>query len=101
MNLEYIDKMTIIFRLLGNKNRLRVLYLCQEMAVSVGDIVNELQQSQSLVSHHLKYLRDEGLIKANREGKRMLYQVKDKRVQCILKDMKAHVIADSKKKRRE
>lgn len=101
MNLEYIDKMTTIFRLLGNTNRLRVLYLCQESTVSVGDLVDELQQSQSLVSHHLKHIRDAGLIQASRNGKRMLYQVKDKRVQCILKDMKAHVLSDLKKKRRK
>jgi len=96
MDVYDIKKMAMIFRMLSNPNRLQVLYLCQEKGVSVGDLVDNLKLSQSLVSHHLKQLRDSNLIQATREGKKVLYQVQDKRVQCILKDMLSHAAADAK-----
>ena len=96
-----IKKMALIFRMLSNPNRLQVLSLCQEKAISVGELVDNLKLSQSLVSHHLKQLRDADLIQATRQGKNMLYQVQDKRVQCILKDMLSHVAADIEKGRKK
>lgn len=80
----------MIFRMLSNENRLQVLYLCQEKAISVGELAEHLQLSQSLVSHHLKHLRDANLIQAKRQGKKVLYRVKNERVQCILSDMLSH-----------
>ena len=101
MDENNIKKMAVLFRVLGNPNPLRVLYLCQEEAITVSDLVEHLALSQSLVSHHLKQLRDSNLIQATRCGKNMLYQVQDKRVQCILKDMLSHAKAASKKEWKE
>ena len=98
MDGNHIKKMTVIFHMLSNPNRLQVLYLCLEEAISVGDLVDSLELSQSLVSHHLKQLRDANLVQATRQGKNMFYQVTDRRVQCILKDMLSHIDAVTKKR---
>lgn len=39
----------------------------------VGELNAELGLEQSLLSHHLKVLRDEGLVVATRDGKAVLY----------------------------
>lgn len=101
MDENNIKKMAVLFRMLGNPNRLRVLYLCKDEAISVSDLVEHLELSQSLISHHLKQLRDTNLIQATRCGKKMLYQVQDKRVHCILSDMLSHAKAASKKGRKK
>lgn len=101
MDGSHIKKMTVIFHMLSNPNRLQVLHLCLEEPISVSDLVGTLKLSQSLVSHHLKQLRDANLIQATRQGKNMLYQVTDKRVQCILKDMLSHINASIKKRQKK
>jgi DNA-binding transcriptional ArsR family regulator len=40
----------------------------------VGDIVSALSLEQPSVSKHLRVLRDVGLVRVRREGRRMLYQ---------------------------
>ncbi len=96
MDEDNIKKMALLFRMLSNSKRLQILFFCLEKEHSVGELVDNLKLSQSLVSHHLKQLRDTNLIQAIRQGKNMLYQVTGKRVQCILKDMFSHTNAVAK-----
>src|SRR5262252_9347534 len=41
---------------------------------SVSEIVDEMELEQPSVSKHLRVLKDVGLVRARREGRRMLYQ---------------------------
>jgi ArsR family transcriptional regulator len=41
----------------------------------VGEINERLPIGQSLLSHHLKVLRDAGLVEASRDGKAVLYNL--------------------------
>jgi ArsR family transcriptional regulator len=41
----------------------------------VGRLAETLEVEQSLLSHHLKVLREAGLVVADREGKSVLYRV--------------------------
>jgi ArsR family transcriptional regulator len=41
----------------------------------VGKLAETLDVEQSLLSHHLKVLRDAGLVVADRDGKAVLYRV--------------------------
>ena len=45
------------------------------MKISVGELGSELALSPSTVSHHLKTLRQAGLISMERRGKRVMYWV--------------------------
>ena len=101
MDGSHVKKMTVIFRMLSNSNRLQILFFYLEKATSVSELVDRLKLSQSLVSHHLKQLRDANLIQATRQGKNMLYQVIDKRVQCILKDTRSYTNAVTKKRQKK
>lgn len=42
---------------------------------NVGELMEELGVEQSLLSHHLAVLRDNGLVEATRKGKAMIYQL--------------------------
>ncbi|WP_425267595.1 ArsR/SmtB family transcription factor [Enterobacter hormaechei] len=44
-------------------------------SVSVGDIAESLQLSQSLVSHHLRLLRGARLVRGERKGKYIFYSI--------------------------
>jgi len=96
MNESPIEKISKVFCKLSNPTRLKIMLLCLKTSYSVGALTDELELSQSLVSHHLKQLRDANLIQSTRQGKNKLYHVKDECMQCILTDMVAHIIGTHK-----
>lgn len=62
-------------KVLSDRTRLQVMRLLLSGARHVGDLQQELSIDQSLLSHHLRVLRDAGLVVAERDGKAVLYQV--------------------------
>jgi len=65
-----------LFKSLSEPVRLRILYLLLERGeLCVCDIVNSLELSQSVVSRHLAYLRNSGLVNTRREGVWIYYQL--------------------------
>jgi ArsR family transcriptional regulator len=64
-----------ILRALGDVTRLSVLQALLEKPAHVNDLLKRVTVGQSLLSHHLKVLRDAGLVTAKRDGKAVLYSV--------------------------
>ncbi len=60
---------------LSDPNRLRILLALAQGRKPVGRVVEELRLSQPLVSHHLKELRQAGLLKVQREGPFVFYEM--------------------------
>jgi ArsR family transcriptional regulator, lead/cadmium/zinc/bismuth-responsive transcriptional repressor len=79
------------FRLLGDANRLRIVTHCLSQPVCVTDIAESLALSQSLVSHHLRLLRMARMVRSERIGQQIFYQVADDHIRCILRDMTTHL----------
>ncbi|EMY8162751.1 ArsR/SmtB family transcription factor [Pseudomonas monteilii] len=79
------------FRLLGDPSRLKILLRCLEGSSSVGEIVEAVDLSQSLVSHHLRLLRGARLVKGERHAKHIFYEVADSHVRQVLLDMAHHI----------
>lgn len=61
-------------RVLADTTRLAIVQRLFEHPAHVGELGRELNIEQSLLSHHLKVLRDAGLVAAERDGKAMLYR---------------------------
>lgn len=79
------------FRLLGDPSRLRILLYCMHGPVSVGEIVEGVELSQSLVSHHLRLLRGARLVRGTRRSKQVFYEISDEHVSQMLTDMATHI----------
>jgi len=82
------------FRLLGDPTRLRILLFCLPGPRSVGEIVENLELSQTLVSHHLRLLRGARLVRGERRSKQVFYEVADSHVSDMLIDMAFHIHED-------
>ena len=65
---------------LADGTRQKIMALCCCEMVSVNDIVNKLDVAQPTVSHHLKILKNAGLVKSERRGKQVLYTIDQKRL---------------------
>ncbi len=75
-----------VLRALGDETRLRILesLLIQEKCVT--DLVKNIRKGQPHVSHHLRILREAGLIEGIRDGKRICYRVSPAMVRALKQD---------------
>lgn len=62
-----------VFAQLCDSTRLRILWLLCHSEVCVSDIATAIGMSAPAVSHHLRTLKQTGLIVGRREGKEVLY----------------------------
>ena len=65
------------FRALGDETRLRILELLVDEERSVAALMDLTGLGQSLVSHHLRTLRDAGLVVTRRDGRWIFYDIAD------------------------
>jgi DNA-binding transcriptional ArsR family regulator len=63
-----------VFNAVAEPQRRAILSLLAADERPVGDIVDALELAQSSVSKHLRVLRDVGLVRARRDGRRVLYR---------------------------
>ena len=61
-----------LFRLLGDEDRLRLLALCAEEELTVGELASLLGESQPQVTKKSQPLREVGLLSTRRDGTRTL-----------------------------
>jgi len=64
-----------LFRLLGDEDRLRLLALCAEHELTVGELAQLLGTSQPQITKKSQPLRDAGLLVARRDGTRTLLKL--------------------------
>lgn len=71
------QRVVVLLKALGDGTRLEVFRLIagQENGICVCDIVDRFDVSQPTISHHLKVLRDAGLITVSRRGNWAFYAV--------------------------
>ncbi|BAY30678.1 ArsR family transcriptional regulator [Nostoc carneum NIES-2107] len=72
-NLSSPDFCARQLKVLADTTRLSVLKILMEGPQHVGELNSVLKLEQSLLSHHLKILRDAGFVEARRDGKAVLY----------------------------
>lgn len=58
---------------IADETRLKIIYLLQKKNLCVCEIVEFLALPQNLVSHHLKVLREEGIVTFKKNGLRVTY----------------------------
>lgn len=88
---ERLARLTDVFRLMGEPNRLRLMMACLDEPVSVGDLAARLGLSNSLVSHHIRLLKAARLLVGERRGKNVFYRAADDHVRTVLRDMVDHI----------
>jgi ArsR family transcriptional regulator len=65
---------------LADETRQKIMQLVCCKALSVTEIVEQLNVSQPTVSHHLAILREAGLVQAREEGKQTFYMLNQERL---------------------
>ena len=88
---EYLYDLSELFRIFGDSTRIKILYSMFDTELNVGDMAKILNLSQSSVSHQLRILKDNKLVKFRRDGKSIYYSLDDDHVRSILQLGMDHV----------
>lgn len=88
--MDKLEKSVNIFKSLGDMTRLRIVEAIIEEEKSVNSIANELQMSQSAISHQLKNLKNNDLVRSKRRGKEVYYRLSDEHVKVMISQVFDH-----------
>jgi ArsR family transcriptional regulator len=81
-----------LFKIFGDTTRIKILFVLLEKAeMCVCDIAEHLKMTQSAISHQLRILKTNKLVKFRREGKTMFYSLADSHIELILSQGMDHV----------
>jgi ArsR family transcriptional regulator len=86
-----IETMCTRFNCVANPSRLKILFALEEGELCVEHIVQAVEGNQSAVSHQLKTLKDNGIVRCRRNGKNVLYAVADEHILIMLRVAKEHL----------
>jgi len=75
-----MGKLQSFLQTLADANRLRMIKIIGKERRSVSEIVEATGLSQPLVSHHLRVLREQGILETQREGPFIFHRLKDARL---------------------
>lgn len=84
LNYYEVKKAAMILRALNHEYRQQMLKLIEkEGSITVTDLYVKLHDEQSVVSQHLRILREAGIVKAVRKGKYIYYEVNRQKIESI------------------
>lgn len=86
-----IQQVTQMFKMLSDPTRLKILLSLENGERNVTSIAEEVEMEQSAVSHQLKLLKNNRVVKSKRQGKTILYSLDDQHVFDILQQTFEHV----------
>ncbi len=66
-----------LLKSLANESRLMVMCVLSEGEISVGNLNQRIDLSQSALSQHLAILREQGLVRTRRESQTIYYSLSD------------------------
>lgn len=79
-----------IFQALSDLTRAKVIFALTQGERSVNEIAIVVGASSSSVSHHLRRLRDAGLVEYHRHGNQIFYSIEDVHIAAILEEAQHH-----------
>ena len=90
-NEEMLVNLAELFKVFGDSTRIKILFALKNCQMAVNDIAENLKMTQSAISHQLRILKANKLVKFRRAGKSLIYSLDDEHVEKILNMGLAHL----------
>ena len=84
-----------LFKVFGDSTRIRILFVLSSAEVCVCDLARVLNMTRSAISHQLRILKQNKLVKSRREGKSIFYSLADGHVSTIIAQGRDHIEEDA------
>lgn len=91
VSIEKAQRMAEFFRTLADPSRLRLLSALAKQELCVCDLAAIAKMGESAVSHQLRALRSQRLVKYRREGRKIYYSLADSHVMNLYAEVAAHL----------
>ena len=88
---ELLLRVSEFYKSLSDYTRFKIVYALLEGEMCVGDIAVVISMTKSAVSHQLRVLKDNKLVKCRREGKNIYYSLADTCVKDIIERAVEHI----------
>ncbi len=88
---QTVEKLSTFFKMFSDEIRLKILLALSKKELCVCDLAQFLSISKSLVSHQLRKLRQENLVRFRKEGKNVYYSLADDHVKLALEMGLEHI----------
>lgn len=88
---EELYDLADLFKVFGDSTRIKILLVLYEGEMCVYDIAQTLSMTQSSISHQLRVLKQNRLVKFRKEGKIVFYSLADEHVFSIIQQGLEHV----------
>ncbi len=80
ISLQEVNQTSGLLKIIAEENRLKILCVLKKDERCACDIADDIGIPQNLASHHLKILRDNGLVESRKEGLSVIYEINKKAV---------------------
>lgn len=91
-DLEILFDLADLFKVFGDSTRIRIMFAISDNEMSVLKIAETLNMEQSTISHQLRVLRQNKLVRVRREGKQIYYSLNDDHVKKIIEMGLDHIL---------
>lgn len=92
---DQAGRLAAVFTLLADPSRLRVVYvLIDGGTMCVSDIAAAVGASESATSHQLGKLRAAGVVRSERHGREIWYQLEDAHIRVLLDLAAEHYLVE-------
>lgn len=88
---DFIMDLAEFFKVFGDGTRIRILQTLLGGEKNVGELAEVLDMTQSAVSHQLRVLRQNDLVKYHKDGKTVYYSLDDDHVHTLLEQGMTHI----------
>jgi len=86
-----LSDLSVFFKILGDRTRAKIIWALDESEMCVCDLAFLLNMTKSAISHQLRLLRQENLVKNRRDGKVVFYSLADDHIKDIFEKGHEHI----------
>ncbi|NEQ97018.1 MAG: winged helix-turn-helix transcriptional regulator [Cyanothece sp. SIO2G6] len=91
LSLEKAQRMAEFFGVLGDPNRWRILSALALQSMRVRDLAEAVGMTESAVSHQLRLLRATRLVRYFKQGRNVIYCLKDQHIFNLYREASEHL----------
>jgi DNA-binding transcriptional ArsR family regulator len=80
-----------LFSAFSDTSRIRIISAITDQELNVNTLADMVGISESAVSHHMRHLRQMGIVKTHRNGKEVFYRVEDDHIIALFNQGVNHI----------
>ncbi|MGN0526806.1 MAG: ArsR/SmtB family transcription factor [Acutalibacteraceae bacterium] len=91
INDEFVMDIADFFSIFGDSTRIKILWALDKSEMCVCDIAALINMTKSAVSHQLRVLKTNNLVKSRKQGKEVFYTLSDNHIKEIFEKAIEHL----------